>query len=254
MPSTQPGTTVEGGNRPLLTADWRYLAILNYPVVPAFLERFVPRGCELDFFDGQTFVSVVGFLFANTHLRGIPIPFHRTFEEVNLRFYVRRMVDGETRRAVTFLREFVPRRMIALVARMVYNEPYRAVRMSHRYAVSGEGNDAGRVPVRVEYEAGPVQVVVHCDGMARLPVRGSFEQFIAEHYWGYTTQRDGGTVEYIVEHPPWRVAPAASAHLGGDLSKAYGAGIATALASTPHSAFVAEGSAVRVFKPVRIVP
>ena len=73
-----------------LTAEWRYLAMLNYEIEPAVLAPFVPQGTELDSFDGKTFVSIVAFLFLDTRIGGIPIPFHRNFEEVNLRFYVRR--------------------------------------------------------------------------------------------------------------------------------------------------------------------
>jgi hypothetical protein len=117
--------------RAFLTAEWHNLAMLNYVVDPALLLPLVPKGTELDAWNGRTYVSLVGFMFANTRVLGVPIPFHRTFEEVNLRFYVRRTVDGETRRGVTFIRELVPCRAIALVARLAYNEPYTALPMRH---------------------------------------------------------------------------------------------------------------------------
>src|SRR6476620_1797845 len=116
-----------------LTAEWRALAMLNYHVDPGVLHPLVPRGTELDTFAGQTFVSLVGFLFANTRVLGMPIPAHRTFEEVNLRFYVRRRVGSETRRAVTFIKELVPRPLIAKLARLAYNEPYRSAPMRHTF-------------------------------------------------------------------------------------------------------------------------
>jgi len=234
--------------RVFLSAEWRWLAMLNYQVDPRLLAPHVPRGCELDRFDGATYVSVVGFVFANTRLHGVPIPYHRTFEEVNLRFYVRRAVGGGVRRAVTFLREFVPRRAIALVARWAYNEPYRAVPMSHEW----QGAGPGRVPRRAEYRAGPIQFAVETGGETVALAPNSFEAFISEHYWGYTAQRDGGTVEYEVAHPPWRIAAARAATLTGDLESAYGPSFAGPLRSPPHSAWLADGSAVTVFAPNRI--
>ena len=80
--------------RPFLTARWRYLAMLNYEVPPEALAPLVPAGTELDSWQGKTFVSVVGFLFLDTRVLGIAIPGHRDFEEVNLRFYVRRKAAG----------------------------------------------------------------------------------------------------------------------------------------------------------------
>src|SRR5580698_5765695 len=115
-----------------LTAEWRHLAMMNYEIDPEILAPFIPAGTGLDFWNGRTFVSVVGFLFQKTRVRGFAIPFHRHFEEINLRFYVRRKVNGEWRRAVVFIREIVPRLAIALIARVIYNEPYLALSTSHR--------------------------------------------------------------------------------------------------------------------------
>ena len=85
--------------RVFLSARWQVLAMLNWEVEPALLTPVLPRGVELDFHQGKTFVSLVGFLFRDTRLLGIPIPGHCNFEEVNLRFYVRRTVGGEGRSA-----------------------------------------------------------------------------------------------------------------------------------------------------------
>lgn len=222
--------------------------MLNVGVDPDLLRSLVPRGCALDLFDGIAFVSVVGFQFVDTRVWGIGVPFHRTFDEVNLRFYVRRTAQGEERRGVTFIREFVPRRAIAMLARWIYNEPYRAVPLSSTH------DDAvpNGVPKRTRYRAGPIDLSIETQGVPRAPDPGSVEAFISEHYWGYTTQRDGGTLEYRVTHPPWRVAPATEASLRGDLSAAYGREFERALSAPPHSAWVADGSPVVVYRPTRL--
>jgi Uncharacterized conserved protein (COG2071) len=110
-----------------LTAEWRALAMLNYEVDASLLRHFVPAGTELDCWQGKTLVSLVGFRFLKTRVLGIPIPFHRNFDEVNLRFYVRRAEATEVKRGVVFIREIVPRRAIAAVARAFYNERYLAL-------------------------------------------------------------------------------------------------------------------------------
>lgn len=239
-----------------LTGAWRWLAMLNWRVDPALLTPLVPRGTELDAWNGTTYVSVVGFLFRDTRVLGIPIPFHRDFEEVNLRFYVRREArgaGGEVRRAVTFVREIVPRRAIAHVARLAYNEPYVALPMRHELGAIG-GPDAA--PAVVEYgwrlPGGWSRLRVRPTGPARAIADGSEEEFITEHYWGYTRQRDGGTVEYQVRHPAWRVWAVRHAHLDGNLALLHGVEVAAALADGPASAFLADGSGVTVFAPERL--
>jgi uncharacterized protein YqjF (DUF2071 family) len=130
--------------KPFLTAHWRYLAMLNYVVDPALLEPLVPTGTEIDYENGETFVSIVAFLFLDTRLLGFPMPLHRDFEEVNLRFYVRRKSADTWRRGVVFVREIVPRRAIALIARVFYAERYFALPMKHKIEHIG-------AKLRVEY-------------------------------------------------------------------------------------------------------
>src|SRR5436309_5347162 len=111
--------------------------MLNYVVDPGLLTPLVPVGTEIDFENGETFLSVVGFLFLDTRLLGLPIPLHRDFEEVNLRFYVRKKSADTWRRGVVFVRELVPRRAIAIVARAFYGEPYTALPMRHTIVDDG---------------------------------------------------------------------------------------------------------------------
>jgi uncharacterized protein YqjF (DUF2071 family) len=221
--------------------------MLNYRVAPELLLPLVPAATQLDLWDGIAYVSVVGFLFTDTRLLGVPIPFHRTFEEVNLRFYVRRDVAGETRRGVTFIRELVPRAAIAVVARLVYNEPYRALRMRHHI-------DIPNVAYEWRQPSGWAGVHLTTEGAPSPLQPGSHEEFITQHYWGYTRQRDGATVEYEVRHPIWNVWHAHTARLEGDPASVYPPQFRTLLSRGPDSALLADGSAVAVHAPVRLRP
>lgn len=232
-----------------LTTDWRRLAMLNYEIDPASLEAHTPAGVELDTWNGRHYVSVVGLMFLNTRLYGIPVPFHRDFAEVNLRFYVRRRIGDEVRRGVVFIKEIVPKRAIALVARAVYNENYAAMPMSHSAAREGAAYSVGYGWGKPPTDGG-IQVRVVGEPS---PLRDNTEEeFIAEHYWGYAAQRDGGTLEYEVEHPRWRIWRAEHAVLRCDVERLYGGEFASAISGAPASAFLAEGSSVIVRRGVRI--
>jgi len=228
-----------------LTAEWRHLAMLNYEIEPEILAPLVPAGTELDFWNGKALVSMVGFLFQKTRVLGIPIPFHRNFEEVNLRFYVRRKADDGWRRAVVFIKELVPRSAIAFTARALYNEPYIALPMSHQIETS-----SAAYFWRFKGKESFLKVTVHGD--AQPLVKGSEQEFITEHYWGYTAQRNGSTLEYRVEHPCWRVWNTETAELHCDVASLYGGQFYNAFNQPPSSAFLAEGSEVKVCKGVRL--
>lgn len=236
-----------GHPRRFLTAEWRHLAMINFACDPALLAPLVPTGTELGQWNGQTLVSLVGFRFLNTRVMGLPIPFHRNFDEVNLRFYVRRKGPEGWRRGVVFVKEIVPRAAIAAVARAVYNENYVALPMDHRLDLhEGEAKTGGVVEYgwRFAGERHHLRCTVAGEAIETPP--NSETEFITEHYWGYARQRDGRTAEYRVEHPRWRVHAVSAASVSGDFSGFYGSDFGKVLSRPPVSAFVAEGSAVTV--------
>ena len=231
--------------RIFLTAEWRSLVMLNYAIDPGVLAGYLPRGLELDLWRGGALVSMVGFLFLKTRVLGVPVPFHQDFEEVNLRFYVRRRTPDGWRRGVVFVSEIVPRTAIAVTARAFYNEPYRAMPMRHRIG-------GGEFSYSWKFHGRWHSLGARVSGEPQPLVPGSAEEFIFEHYWGCTRQRDGGTVEYEVGHPAWRVWTAKSAQLDCDIAALYGPAFVPALSAVPSSAFVAEGSPVIVRRGVRV--
>jgi uncharacterized protein len=239
------------GNRVFLSAEWRDLAMLNYEVDPFLLKAFVPAGTELDFFAGKTFVSLVGFRFLRTKLLRLPsFPFHANFDEVNLRFYVRRCEGGEIRRGVVFIREIVPRRAVAYLARFVYGENYSCHPMRHEIV-----NDGSRMTVDYQWRLQNewCRLYAHASGTPDHPAEGSLDRFITEHYWGYSSGRRG-SLEYHVSHPVWRVWPAAQAAFEGEAELLYGSELRKILERAPESAFIADGSPVLVFRGEKISP
>lgn len=246
------GGGVEQPSIRFLAAHWRRLVMANYRVERALIEPLVPRGVEIDDFDGEIYVSVVGFLFVHTRVLGLPIPWHRHFEELNLRFYVRRSVAGEVRRGVVFVKEVVPRRAIAWTARFIYNENYVALPMEHQPPGWTIPTDCGRVEYswRVGERWNRLSAVAQGPPSPLAP--GSLDEFIAEHYWGYCRQRDGGTIEYRVDHPPWKVWSPVTAELDGPVAEFYGPDFADLFSRRPDSALIADGSPIVVGRPRRI--
>jgi len=246
----QPPGAASAGTKKFLTAEWQHLALLNYEVDPAILSPFVPSGTELDSWHGTTLVSVVGFRFLKTRVFGIPIPFHRDFAEVNLRFYVRRQSPDGWRRGVVFIKEIVPRAAIALAARKLYHEPYIALPMAHQITV--ESGVVRAAEYRWQFGGRPNKLRLTTRGEPQPLREGSEAEFITEHYWGYNRQPDGATLEYQVAHPRWRVSEVADATLDCELSGLYGERFRASLQRQPSSAFLADGSAVTVYQGVRL--
>jgi uncharacterized protein YqjF (DUF2071 family) len=238
---------------PFLTARWERLILANYPVAPSVLEPFRPRGTTIDRHHGVAYVSLVAFLFLDTRVLGVPVPGHRNFEEVNLRFYVTPNHAPE-QRAVTFLREIVPRSVIPWVANSLFAENYVAMPMSHSIAGS-EFAIGWTVPKRASYlreDQTPrypsARVAVTVDAPLSLPAPGSAAEFITEHYWGYA-KSPLGTLEYRVRHPTWRSCELTQYHIKVDFEQHYGQAFAFLNDMQPEHVLYAEGSPVSVSFP-----
>ena len=218
----------------------------NYEVAPPLLEKFVPPGTTLDFHEGKCFVSLVAFMFLDTRVLNVPVPFHINFEEANLRFYVRREMAGETRRGVVFIKEIVPRTAIAAVARVFYGEPYEAWRMSHSKTENEisyswwKADCANLIKVEIGENLG-------------VPAENSSGEFIIEHYWGYTKRGARRTDEYKVEHPKWELFSVDNSEINIDFGKLYGERFSFLSKEKPHSIFLAKGSPVAVYKGAKLV-
>jgi len=232
-----------------LTAKWRDVLMLNYEVDPALLSGLVPSGTELDLWQGRSFISLVGFRFLDMKVLGVPVLFHRDFDEINLRLYVRRHEGNEVKRGVAFIREIVPRRAVATIARVLYRERCVTRPTSHRLDVNKCSREA-HYSWAGRHDRGQLSITVRGD--PEFPAEGSLEQFIVERYWGYSAQRDGGCLEYRVQHPPWRVWRAHEARFEGEVVELYGPELAAVLRREPASALLVERSAIAVFRGKRL--
>lgn len=237
-------------SRIFLTAQWRNLLMANYAVDPAILKPYVPCHTELDAFEGVHYVSLVGFLFSHTKVYGVAFPFHTTFEEVNLRFYVRYKEEGEWKRGVVFMKEIVPKHAITFIANSLYNENYATHPMKHHWQQTGDA-----LQVSYQWKVGKNWnfLKAHAAAQAMPITTGTIEEFITEHYWGYTAVNDRCTGVYQVAHPRWNIHTVTHFEIACDAAQLYGASFATVLNKTPKSVFLADGSAVQVYKGSKLI-
>ena len=233
-----------------LTAEWRKLIIANYPIDPEILKPYLPKGTELDFFQNTCYVSLVGFMFVNTKILGLSIPFHKNFEEFNLRFYVKRKTENGWKRGVVFIKEIVPKPAIAIVAKTIYREPYVTMRMKHEIVYS---NHTINVGYYFQHNNFWNKISVLAESIPVNFSKNSEEDFITEHYWGYNSYSENITMEYEVEHPSWKVYPIKDFSIQLDVEALYGAAFVSTLKTRPLSIFLAEGSEISVRKGSKII-
>jgi uncharacterized protein YqjF (DUF2071 family) len=221
------------------------LAIANYAADKSLLLKYLPAGTELDLWNGTCYVSLVGFMFLNTRLLGVKVPLHVNFEEVNLRFYVKRYENGEMKRGVVFIRELVPKHALTFVANTIYRENYRTVPMRHGWKFSGKSTD-----ITYEWKSGGKwqHFSVAAEPASQAIPEGSETEFITEHYWGYSRVDDKKSVEYQVTHPRWKHYPVRDYKTAVDFGAVYGPEFAFLNREKPQSVMLAEGSEITVEK------
>jgi uncharacterized protein len=233
-----------------LTAEWRKLIMVQYAIDPAILTPWLPTGVKLDLYQNTCYVSLVGFLFDRVRVKGIAIPFHTRFEEVNLRFYVVRTEPGGARnRGVVFIREFVPRAAITLIANSLYEEPYATLPTHSTITTT-----ANTLNVRYSWRYNKFwqSLAVEASPTPQPIAPGSEADFITEHYWGYTKRSDGTTSQYEVQHPHWQTYPIRSHEIRADFAAHYGQNFAFLNDQQSSGILLAEGSAVSVHSGSRL--
>jgi uncharacterized protein len=226
-----------------LNAEWRKLILVNYEIDPQVLLKHLPFGTELDLFEGKCYVSLVGFMFLNTKMLGMRIPFHINFEEVNLRFYVKRIEEGETKRGVVFIKEIVPKFAITTVANLVYKENYETLKMNHSWTEKDNS-----LFITYKWKKKGIWQSVHVKtGLESNTIpEGSETEFITEHYWGYAHINNQSATEYEVTHPPWKTYKVQEYDLKIDYGLVYGEAFSFLTSQTPLSVMLAEGSEITV--------
>lgn len=224
-----------------LKAEWRKLANFNYEINPEILLKYLPEGTELDHYEGKCYVSLVGFMFLNTKLLGFPIPFHRNFEEVNLRFYVKKKEGNEWKRGVVFIKEIVPKPALSFVANTFYKEKYETFPMrnsiiekENQFSIKYSWKNKNWSAMHITADNKPIP----------MKINSEFE-FITEHYFGFT-KNGNKTSEYEVAHPQWHHYEIKNHHIRLDFNKIYGKDFGFLNDQKPISVMLAEGSEIEV--------
>jgi uncharacterized protein YqjF (DUF2071 family) len=226
-----------------LKAQWQNLIMVNYEIEPAALLSYLPKGVELDYHNGKVYVSLVGFLFKDSSIFNIPVPLMGTFEEVNLRFYVLRKVGNETRRGVVFINETVPNKIVAWVANKLYKEHYTAIPTKHKWVLNSHLKE---IQYQWKVKSKWNHMKVEASATKHKMETGSMEEFIFEHYYGYTKINSQITQEYKVNHPRWQVNKLIDYSIHCDFTSMYGNDFSFLNKQKPNSVIIAEGSPVTV--------
>ena len=226
-----------------LKAEWRKLAIANYAIDPAVIQKYIPHKTELDLWNNTCYVSLVGFMFKNTKVLGLKVPFHIDFEEVNLRFYVKYFENNTWKRGVVFIKELVPKSALSFVANTLYDEHYQTVPMNHKWEMIDENI---KVTYNWKYNNNEQKISILAENKLHEILPNSETEFITEHYWGYTKVNENKTFEYEVTHPKWQTYNVKEYDINVDFGLVYGADFAFLNNLKPNSVMLAEGSEITV--------
>jgi uncharacterized protein YqjF (DUF2071 family) len=225
-----------------LKANWENLIMANYEVEPSILKPYLPKGVDLDFHNDKTYVSLVGFMFKKTSLFGIPIPFFGSFEEINLRFYVRKVEGKEIKKGVVFINETVPFKIVALLANKLYKEHYISIPTKNTIEIEEHKHINYQWKMKDKWNSITVQSAINKDKIEP----SSIEEFIFERYFGFTKLSPSSTQEYRIHHPKWMTNKILNSNIDCDFGTMYGDAFSNLNNQAPSSIIMAEGSQVSV--------
>jgi len=226
-----------------LKANWENIIMANYEIDPEILIPFLPKGVDLDLYEGKAYVSLVGFMFKRTKLFNVPIPYFGTFEEINLRFYVVRKEGDTVKRGVVFINETIPYPIVAWMANKLYKEHYTVVPTKHEITTESKSQ---KVEFKWLLNKKWNSIYVEATTEAKVMESQSLEKFIYQHYYGYTKVDQNNTEEYKLQHPSWLVNQVLDYKIDCDFTAMYGNSFSVLNATKPEAVFIAEGSSVGI--------
>ena len=232
----------------LITLDWQHLLTATWAVHPSLLAPMVPARAILDLWNGDALLSLVGMRAVNVRVSGLPVPLHQDFDQISMRFCVRREVAGETRRGLVFVKQIVPSASMTLVDRLLYHANYVNAPTRHDIEPGEQGWTSYEWLVGERWN----RFSAVRAGAAVAPAEQSIEEFISHRPWAYSRQADGSTLESCAEHPRWEVWPAQEMLLDCDVAPLFGVEYVPVFASQPIATFVAVGSTVALNTPRRV--
>lgn len=232
-----------------LKARWENLILASYRVNPDLLLEYLPKELELDTINQDAFMSLVAFNFIDTKVKGIKVPFHINFPEINLRFYVKEASKG--RRGVIFVREFVPRFFISFFANTLFNENYSSIPMK---CILDKNPDEINCRHEIKYKETSYYINLTVENKTFVPPNGSKEHFFKEHEWGFGRTRKGATLVYRVEHPFWKIYPVTKFEHNFDFGTIYGDKWNFLNNEKPCNVTFARGSEIKVYSAESLSP
>ena len=232
-------------NKVFLRSNWLRLASANYIIEPHLLDKYIPKGTVLEEHNGKHYVSLVAFRYSQTRLLNIQVPFHTNFEEINLRFYVKRKIAPHVWRSeVAFTKLFFPKTALTFVAKHIYKENYETKRMRHNWSendrqlLTSYGLKKNRwhdFELMTEKESNVIDA-------------HSSEAFFSKHYWGTSQINDNSCTIYKIEHPEWKVFRVNDWKINFDFNKVFGSEFKHLTDNKPESVYLYDGSEVVVHK------
>lgn len=230
--------------KPLLTADWKNLIVVNYEIDPLVLNPYLPAGTEPDLWNNKCYISLIAFQFNHPKMKGIPIPFYKNFEQINLRFYVSKVYKGEVRKGVVFIKEIAAGNLLKAGAALIYNEHYTNLKTRHTINKLPETTEI-QYDWRLDKQWNYIHAIAGKD--KTIPGADTVTAFITNRFWGYIKISPGKTAEFRVDHEPWKIHKVKSCEVNCDTKKLYGAALHTFLSQAPAFTFMIAGSSVKVY-------
>ncbi len=232
----------------MIKAQWRKLVMANYAIDSQILEKYLPVRTQYDLFHGEVYVSLVGFMFMETSILGIKFPFHTNFEEVNLRFYVKRPHNEGWKRGVVFISEIVPLPTVTFIANNFYGEHYRTMPMKHKMSTVNDEFTVEYYWKKKNWNSLKIITGTSTHDM----IADSEEDFFTQQYWGYNRVSENSTLEYEVLHPSWKFYDTKGYTIDVDFANIYGDKFSFLQNQKPKSIFLAEGSTISLKKGTRL--
>ncbi len=237
-------------DKPLIKAKFSEMVAVNFQIDQRILQPLVPKGLELDFFNGETYVSLIAMMLRNVKAWGLPFSIIPSSPELSLRFYVRRPGDGESAKGTCLIKDYISGSTAAWYLESQFKSDFSKLKMKYKNSGFGE-HETPEVEYQWKVDDHWNKLRVRARSRIHKTERASKVGFILDHFTYFGTYK-GRTLAYRVERPTWNIWDAAQANFTCDVKRLFGDAFVKPLSKRPASVFVTAGSPVTIYKPVEV--
>ena len=232
-----------------ISSEFRKVALLNYIIPQEVIEKYLPKHTKPDLYNGNCFISLVGFQVKKLKLNDVKVPLIKDFDEIDLQIYVKHFNGASWEKGVVVISRIFDQPGLAPLTNTIFQTNY----ISHPSKSEVKEDQHGlEVKYSWQFDGKEQSFSVKSNNLAAPYDKGTEAAFILDRSLGFIRVTEEETLKYPVTHASWHLYTVEEYAVDVDFSRQYDPALNLLNSRIPHSVILTEGSTVEIGENVEV--